>query len=169
MRSGRDRGRRRRWHGGIRRSGRNSFSAGCRVRYDGTCWIVGNVSDFRVIRGRCVVEASAGSSASSQRKRTRPSSVFGAITLMRPGGGKRAKCRRIDNLEDIKTEGMQRRGGAAENRRSPVSGGAGVPSEDKPPIALGGQLCAQFGGAVASATEEIPCSSARFVTSITRS
>lgn len=75
---------------GTRRStgnGGGSFKAGSYPKYDGTCSILGNEKLF-VPGDRWVIEASAGSSASIQRRSVRPSSEAGVIKLTRAGGGK---------------------------------------------------------------------------------
>ncbi len=60
-------------------------------------------------RAAAVVEESAGSSASSQRKSTRPSSVSAGDQVDPRRRRQQRDGRRIDDLKEIKTEGVQAR------------------------------------------------------------
>jgi len=74
---------------GMRRSAMSGgafLRAGSVDRYEGTCSTTGKETDF-ISTGRTVLDASAGSSASSQRKMVRPSSEPDVIKLTRAGGG----------------------------------------------------------------------------------
>jgi hypothetical protein len=75
--------------------------------------------------------------------------------------------RRIDNLKRIETQGVQHKGRAQKTGEGQSPRTWLVPGKDEAQIALGSQRSAHFAGVVASATEEIPCSRARFVTSTT--
>src|SRR3954462_1544445 len=74
---------------GILRSGwmgGTSRKTGCQFVYDGMWLAAGRASDG-ASGGRCVVDDSAGSSASIQRNSTRPSSDCAVIRFTRAGGG----------------------------------------------------------------------------------
>ena len=84
-----------------------------------------------------------------------------------PGRGEKGHGWRIDDLENVETERVpQERGGdkSGERQSSPARL---IPGEDEIEIALGTQGSAHLEGVVARATEAIPCSRARFVTSTT--
>ena len=75
--------------------------------------------------------------------------------------------RRVNNLEDIKAQGVGYQRQHQENREHSLLPLRGIPGEEK---RFGGNLGANpvhRGGVAASATDVMPCSSAAFVTSAT--
>ena len=113
------------------------------------------------------MKATAGSSASIQRSSVRPSSESGAINVTRRRRRQKRYRSRVNNLEDIKAQGVGHQRQHQESREHRPSPSRGIPAEKK---RFGCNLRSDAihrGGVAASATDVMPCSSAAFVTSAT--
>lgn len=75
-------------------------------------------------------------------------------------------CRRIHDLKNVEAEGVKGQGSEKKSRDDPFTASWPFPTKDQIVGRRGGKI--HFEGVVARATDVIPCSSARLVTSTTR-
>ena len=75
--------------------------------------------------------------------------------------------RRINDLENVKAESVKEKRPEKKSCDRPFAATRLVPDKNKTRIVFGKQRSAHFAGVVASATEAIPCSRDKFVTSTT--
>ena len=103
-------------------------------------------------------------------KPTKQRAAFFGVRRYECNAGRRRQKRyrsRVNNLEDIKAQGVGYQRQHQENREHSLLPLRGIPGEEK---RFGGNLGANpvhRGGVAASATDVMPCSSAAFVTSAT--
>lgn len=79
----------------------------------------------------------------------------------------KSDSRRIDDLKNVKTESVQREGTEKKSCDGELAPAAWAPRENQAEVIVGNERRVHFGGVVARATEVIPCSSDKLVTSTT--